>query len=267
MGWSCVVVWVAGLGVASMLDHLNGGGKSAGVDEEAFRQGLESLNAGLEPDELTDLFRYLDARKAGQVSFEAVVRFLSPPSSLMAGVVEKVQARLAELSGQGLLPLPAFEALDQERSGRLTRLQFKEVLVDLGFVLVDDPMVAPSAREPGGRDGEAGLEDELGLHGGEMRQSRDWTWDGSGAKGGRSKTSDLRKKRADFERRIKVGWWCGFGGISCKAYVKGNVHPSVVSPARARFECLPVCCSCVACAGAGGERRQGRVHGPLRGGR
>lgn len=212
-----------GLDTAAVLDHLkdnssSSGSDLSGVDEEIFINGLTSLNISrLAADEIIDLFHYLDTRSTGHVGFETMIHLLAPPSNLLNGVIEKVQHRFKELNDQqGLVPLMAFEHFDEEKSRKLTRLKFKEVLVDLGFVLVDEPAIGMDSKRDchergeqqggGGRGGYAMEEEDDGLGGRTLRQSSDWTWDGHGRKNSAaSRTSELRKRRAEFERRIKVG--------------------------------------------------------------
>lgn len=198
-----------GLDTTAMLDHLKDvrGGDLTGVDEETFRNGLSSLNVGLAPEEIVDLFHYLDTRSTAHVGFETMVNLLAPPSNLMNGVIEKVQHRFKELNAHGQVPLVGFEHLDEDKTRKLTRLQFKEMLVDLGFVLVDEPLIPMGKKgvvgkgheEPGRR-----IEDEA--YEAELRQNSDWSWEGHGRSNtAASRTTELRKRRAEFERRIKVG--------------------------------------------------------------
>lgn len=175
-------------------------------------QGLHPLNTGLAPDELADLFAYLDTTNTGHVSLDTMVHFLAPPSNTLQGVMVKVQTRFKDLASRGILPLPAFQHADEDGTGRVTRMQFKEALVDLGFVLVDEPALAPSAGGPGakadkGRQGPSGVEEE---EGGVMQPSREWQWEGgagtaaAAAKGGKGRAATLQQKREEFEKRIKV---------------------------------------------------------------
>lgn len=246
-----------GLDPRSVLDHLSGtggGGDLSGVDEDAFHQvgrqlphtrcllllllmtrgcavcaasllaacqGLLPLNTGLAPDELADLFAYLDTRQTGHVSLDTMVQVLAPPSNTLAGAAEKVQARLKALSSQGVLPLPAFEHVDEDKTGRVTRMQFKEALVDLGFVLVDEPLVAPGGKDDaaakkkrlGGAGGYVEEEEEAG---GVLRPSKDWVWDGGALdKGGaKGRSATLQQKRDEFEKRMQVGRAPGHPGSS-----------------------------------------------------
>jgi Ca2+-binding EF-hand superfamily protein len=189
-----------GLEPRAVLDHLSTGGELSGVSRDAFVAGLEALNMGLAPDEMVDLFKYLDAKGLGQVGFDTIVGFLAPPSNLMEGILEKVRHRFEEWTGKGLVPMGAFEQVDEDKTGKLTRLQFKEVLVDLGFVLVDEPPASGAGGRGASRGGD--VEDEHG-HGDEMRPTKDSDWEGA-RRGSVSKAEELRRRRGEFERRIKA---------------------------------------------------------------
>jgi len=198
------------------LDHLspkdsNGSSNkdviATGIDEQAFMEGISVLAiSGLTPGQISDLFCYLDRRNMGVVSLDRVVEWLRPPSTTMLGVVEKMGVRARELAQKGLTTARAFEAADEELTGRLTRLQFKEALVDLGFVLVDEPLI------PGMRGGTCirsttigGLEeDEKGE--GDVLTVSEGVWDMEERRRGKThRAAELKAKRDLFERRLQVG--------------------------------------------------------------
>lgn len=93
-----------------------------------------------------------------------------------------------------MAPTQAFERFDDTGSRRVTRLQFKEALVDMGFVLVDDPLISlplvDKAKKPSQE-----VEQEILGDDSEMQPSK------CNVLG----DEEQLRKRKEFEKRIKVG--------------------------------------------------------------
>lgn len=95
---------------------------------------------------------------------------------------------------RGISPTQAFEHFDDVGSRRVTRLQFKEALVEMGFVLVDDPLISLPIVDNVKKPKKEVEHDILGDES-EMQPSKRKVLE----------EEEQFRKRKEFEKRIKVG--------------------------------------------------------------
>ena len=188
------------------------------VDSETFITSLIKMQVGIPPDEIAAVFTHIDAFGANLVTLKDFLKFAEPPSSSATSIItEKLRLRSQHLHRLGQPILLPFQRADPSGSSKLTRLQFKECLRDIGFKLVDDDfagagakLVKSSIKPPAKAFGDDIEEDNEEIIGGgytgkDLKEAINERFDESRNRASTSSTNkaENEKRRLEFDRRVK----------------------------------------------------------------
>lgn len=121
--------------------------------EEHFVQKLISLNLkDIQPSDFIDLFQHIDTNHHAVISLDQFISMLNLDEeiNIPKSLLVKLQTRVSELLSRSINLLRVFDdtvnesfatngVSHQSMKGLISRLQFKKVLQQLGFLLVDEP--------------------------------------------------------------------------------------------------------------------------------
>jgi Ca2+-binding EF-hand superfamily protein len=120
---------------------------STAIPKEEFVSGMLKLaGLGVPADELYAVYDHIAFDAEDGVTLQELANFTEPLGLSAQAMQSKLQVRCQEVALRGASPSASFQAGDPELTGRISRLQFKQGLKSLGFVLVDEPDGALVAR-------------------------------------------------------------------------------------------------------------------------
>ncbi|GMH77661.1 hypothetical protein TrRE_jg7069 [Triparma retinervis] len=196
--------------------RIDSNSKAAYIDSEAFVSGLMKMQIGIPPDELAAVFTHIDASGENMVNVRDFVKFAEPPvSSATTIITEKLRLRCQHLHRLGTPIMVPFQKADTSGSYRVTRLQFKECLREMGFQLVDDEYstgrVVKSSVKPKRVFETDQIDDDEEIIGGtnakDMKDVINERFDNSRSRAGTTSTNaaaaENEKRRVEFEKRVK----------------------------------------------------------------
>ena len=109
------------------------------VDSEMFISGLMKMEVGIPPDEIAAVFTHINVKGLKTVTVKEFIKFAEPSVSSSTSIItEKLRKRCQHLHRLGTPLMVPFQKADISGTGRITRLQFKECVREMGFHLVDD---------------------------------------------------------------------------------------------------------------------------------
>ncbi|GMH78351.1 hypothetical protein TL16_g07766 [Triparma laevis f. inornata] len=190
------------------------------VDAETFVSNLIKMQVGIPPDEIAAVYTHIDASGTNVVSLNDFIKFAEPPSSSATSIItEKLRLRCQHLHRLGQTVMVPFQKADPSGSGKLTRLQFKECLREIGFQLVDDEFtetraikssIKPPTKAFGNDDIGDDDDDEIigeGYTAKDAKSSINERFDDSrnraSASNNNAAAAENEKKRQEFDRRVK----------------------------------------------------------------
>ncbi|GMH97812.1 hypothetical protein TrST_g7069 [Triparma strigata] len=189
------------------------------VDSETFVSNLIKMQVGIPPDEIAAVYTHIDASGTNVVTLNDFIKFAEPPSSSATSIItEKLRKRCQHLHRLGQTVMVPFQKADPSGSGKLTRLQFKECLREIGFQLVDDEFtetraikssIKPPAKAFGDDIGDDDDEEIIGegYTTKDVKSSINERFDDSrnraSASNNNAAAAENEKKRQEFDRRVK----------------------------------------------------------------
>ena len=176
------------------------------ISQDHFVNCFLRLHLDILPEELDDLFQYIDFENNDSITLDQMLAILNLDE--IAGVPPSLQEKLLlqarNLTDRGVDIIKLFKKADVwGDKGVLTRLEFKSVLRKLGFNLVDEP----AEDYPEGRDSQLGRPDMVATS---IDSDRDLLNDTMGSDdillpsgvGGGVMTEEIRIQKAIFEKKI-----------------------------------------------------------------
>ena len=139
-----------------MLFRTNNGSRVGDrIDQELFvRQILKLQLHSILPVDLEKFFIYMDNAQEGSITVDqmiAVMNLDESSSGISVSLRMKLLERASDLFSRGVQPLHLFMEADQwGANGLVTRLEFKRVLQQMGFILADEPDVIQEVVPPEG---------------------------------------------------------------------------------------------------------------------
>jgi len=112
------------------------------IDEEAFVQKMLLTQIEALPVDFSRLFQFVDMDEDNHITLDQFLAVLNldEVAAVPGQLQEKLRERTRDLEARGIWALRIFEEADQwGANGIVTRMEFKSVLKQMGFMLADEP--------------------------------------------------------------------------------------------------------------------------------